>query len=42
MNFDSRWPQLGGARLYEAPVKAGLLSRPLTFDQLNRVPHPFP
>jgi ribosomal protein S12 methylthiotransferase accessory factor len=42
MNFDSRWPHLGGVRIVEAPVHAGLLDRPLRFDELNRVPHPFP
>lgn len=42
MNFDSRWPQLGGRRMAEAPVRAGLLSRARTFREYNRIPHPFP
>jgi bacteriocin biosynthesis cyclodehydratase domain-containing protein len=42
MNFDSRWPHLGGARLTRAPVDAGLRDRPLDFAELNRTPHPFP
>jgi ribosomal protein S12 methylthiotransferase accessory factor len=42
MNFDSRWPHFGGARLTAAPVTAGLRERPLGFDELNHVPHPFP
>jgi ribosomal protein S12 methylthiotransferase accessory factor len=42
MNFDSRWAQFGGARITEAPVQAGLRSRPLPIRDLNRVPHPFP
>lgn len=42
MNFDSRWPQFGGRRMVEAPVKAGLLERPTPFEALNRIPHPFP
>lgn len=42
MNFDSRWAQFGGARITEAPVRAGLRSRPLPIRDLNRVPHPFP
>ena len=42
MNFDSRWPHLGGARMTQAPVRAGVRERPLALDELNRVPHPFP
>ena len=42
MNFDSRWPHLGGWRLTRAPVDAGLRERPLAFAELNRIPHPFP
>lgn len=42
MNFDALWPQLGGARMTEAPVRAGLRTMPLQLDQLNRTPHPFP
>jgi ribosomal protein S12 methylthiotransferase accessory factor len=33
---------LGGARLRDAPVELGFRDRPLTFDGLNRDPHPFP
>jgi ribosomal protein S12 methylthiotransferase accessory factor len=42
MNFDSRWAQFGGDRITEAPVRAGLRSRPLPIRDLNRLPHPFP
>lgn len=42
MNFDSRWPHLGGRRIREVPVELGLLDAPLLFDQFHRVPHPFP
>ena len=42
MNFDARWPHFGGRRMQEAPVRAGLLDKPVPFDQLNTVPHPFP
>jgi len=42
LNFDSRWPHLGGRRLQSAPVAAGLLESPLSFDALNRLPVPFP
>jgi ribosomal protein S12 methylthiotransferase accessory factor len=33
---------LGGRRLYEAPVEAGLRDRPLDPSELNPDPHPFP
>lgn len=42
MQFDSRWPHFGGRRLTEVPVKLGLLPKPLGFEELCRVPHPFP
>jgi len=42
MNFDSLWPQLGGKRLINAPVEAGVTTHPLTLEDLNPVPHPFP
>ncbi|RMH20039.1 MAG: hypothetical protein D6696_09080, partial [Acidobacteria bacterium] len=42
MNFDGRWPHFGGERIYRAPVACGLRSTPLSFAELNRVPHPFP
>jgi ribosomal protein S12 methylthiotransferase accessory factor len=33
---------LGGQRLYNAAYEAGLVPRPLTVDDLNPLPHPFP
>jgi len=42
MNFDSRFPHFGGERLYRVPVDTGLRSKPIPFEDLNRVPHPFP
>jgi len=33
---------LGGGRMYFAAYQAGLVERPLTFDDLNVYPHPFP
>lgn len=33
---------LGPQRLYSGAYEAGLLSRPLRFDELNPLPHPFP
>jgi ribosomal protein S12 methylthiotransferase accessory factor len=42
LNFDSRWPHLGGRRLRSAPVTSGLLETPVPFDALNRLPVPFP
>jgi ribosomal protein S12 methylthiotransferase accessory factor len=33
---------LGGRRLYDAPVELGLRSEPLSEDDLNPEPHPFP
>jgi ribosomal protein S12 methylthiotransferase accessory factor len=33
---------LGGRRLYETPVDLGLRAEPLTLDELNPEPHPFP
>jgi ribosomal protein S12 methylthiotransferase accessory factor len=42
MNFDSRWPHFGGARMRSAPVAAGLRETPLSIAELNRQPHPFP
>jgi ribosomal protein S12 methylthiotransferase accessory factor len=32
----------GGTRLYEAPWRLGLRAEPLTYDELNVDPHPFP
>ena len=42
LNFDSRWPHLGGRRLRSVPVTSGLLESTLSFDELNRLPVPFP
>lgn len=39
--LDERYPYLGGERLYNAPVKIGLLQSPKTESQLNKIPHPF-
>lgn len=39
--LDERHPYLGGERLYVTPVKMGLLQKPNTENQLNKVPHPF-
>jgi len=33
---------LGGVRLYKEPVRLGFCARPLTEDELNPDPHPFP
>lgn len=38
--YDGRF--LGGPRLYRAAYELGLRSAPLTFDELNPYPHPFP
>ena len=35
-------PYRGGARRYRAAYEAGLAPRPLTYDELNPLPHPFP
>jgi ribosomal protein S12 methylthiotransferase accessory factor len=42
MNFDGRWPHFGGARIIEAPIRAGMRDHKLDVHELNRVPHPFP
>lgn len=42
MNFDALWPQLGGRRMIDTPVRVGLRSAPTSEAGLNRVPHPFP
>lgn len=39
--LDERYPYLGGNRLYNTPVKMGLLEKPNKENQLNKVPHPF-
>lgn len=38
--YDGRF--LGGRRLYRAAYELGLRTRPLSFDELNPYPHPFP
>jgi ribosomal protein S12 methylthiotransferase accessory factor len=35
-------PMLGGSRLYDEPFRLGLRRRPLTEDDVNPDPHPFP
>ena len=35
-------PYRGGERLYRAAFEAALLDRPLTYDELNPLPHPYP
>lgn len=35
-------PYRGGERLYRAAFEAGLVDAPLTFDDLNPLPHPYP
>lgn len=35
-------PYRGGERRYRAAYEAGLAPRPLTYDELNPLPHPFP
>ncbi len=35
-------PYRGGVRRYHAAFEAGLVGRPLTYDELNPLPHPFP
>ena len=42
MNFDAAWPQLGGSRMLEAPVRSGLRTARTEQRHLNRQPHPFP
>lgn len=42
MNFDGRFPHFGGKRMRNAPVTAGLRDTPIAFDDLCRIPHPFP
>jgi ribosomal protein S12 methylthiotransferase accessory factor len=40
VRHDARF--LGGDRLYTAPVELGFADRPLSFDEINPDPHPFP
>lgn len=39
--LDEAFRHVGGERLYDAPVTAGLLQQPRSRDELNDVPHPF-
>lgn len=39
--LDERYPYLGGDRLYNMPVKMGILEKPNKKNQLNKIPHPF-
>jgi ribosomal protein S12 methylthiotransferase accessory factor len=41
IHFGRRERRLGGARLFELPVRLGLASAPRAPDQLNPYPHPF-
>jgi ribosomal protein S12 methylthiotransferase accessory factor len=42
LDVDGAAPYRGGARLYRAAFDAGLVEAPLTFDDLNPLPHPYP
>lgn len=42
VQFDSRFPHLGGERLAGLPQRLGLRDAPLGFDDLRSTPHPFP
>jgi ribosomal protein S12 methylthiotransferase accessory factor len=42
LDRDPRWPHLGGRRMQEAPVMAGLRDAPLPVGLLNPLPHPLP
>ena len=35
-------PYRGGTRLYRAAFEAGVAERPMTYDDLNPLPHPYP
>lgn len=39
--LDEKYPYFGGSRLYDVPVKLGLLNSPNQEKQLNKIPHPF-
>lgn len=39
--LDEKYPYLEGVRLYDAPVKMGVLKTPKIKSQLNKIPHPF-
>ncbi len=40
--MDERFPYYGGERLYKLPVLLGYLQGPLSEDEFNKLPHPFP
>jgi ribosomal protein S12 methylthiotransferase accessory factor len=42
MDIDHRYPHLGGKRLYDVPLKLGLVPSPRTEGEFNAEPHPFP
>lgn len=41
MHLDERYPYLGGARLYNVPVKLGYLKKSNNQSDLHKFPHPF-
>jgi len=41
LHLDEKYPYLSFRRLYEAPVDMGVLTRAKTFNELNKIPHPF-
>jgi ribosomal protein S12 methylthiotransferase accessory factor len=42
IDFGTRWPHLGGQRLYQAPLRMGYRTAKRDPWQLNLFPHPFP
>lgn len=42
LDLDHTCPHLGGKRLYEVPHKLGRIPKPITEDEVNPNPHPFP
>ena len=42
LDVDGAAPYRGGERLYRAAFDAGLVEAPLTFEDLNPLPHPYP
>lgn len=41
LDVDHNYRHLGGRRLYEVPLRLGLVERSLREDELNTAPHPF-
>lgn len=39
--LDERYPYLGGNRLFDTPVKMGVLKKARLRNHLNKIPHPF-